>query len=229
MKRWLDQFSMPDFPPTSQARDPFGLLAIGGPVKPLWLDQAYRRGIFPWNGPNDPRCWHTPNPRAVITANSFHIPKSVKKLLKKPHRVTCNLAFTQVMQNCAAPRDKSRSTWISQEMIQSYSRLHAAGRAFSGEHWNANGELIGGFYGLMIGRAFFGESMFSHESNASKIAFATIAPLLFEQGIELIDCQMKTPHLAQFGIEMLEREKFESILKQAVSQPSLSPLISVVA
>lgn len=203
-------------------------VAIGGQVSPLWLDQAYRRGLFPWNDPKDTRQWWSPAPRAVITPQSFHLPRSLHKLLKKPHRVSCNLAFTQVMRACAAPRNGQAGTWISTEMIHSYSRLQQAGRALSIELWNAQGELVGGFYGLLIGHMLFGESMFSKESNASKIAFATAIPHLWHAGIEIIDCQMATAHLAQFGLLTLARNDFEQRLRHAIARPPIAPLPSLL-
>lgn len=222
---WLDDAGFPDFPPTRCALDePAGLLAAGGGMSPLWLDQAYRRGIFPWHDPEDVRLWWSPMPRAVITPDSFHLPRSVRKLLNKPYRLSVNLAFQRVMEHCSAPRSDDNGTWISSAMIAAYTRLHHAGRAISVEYWNASGELSGGFYGVLIGRAFFGESMFSREPNASKIAFGRAAPCLFQHGIQLIDCQMKTDHLARFGLLELERPTFEQRLQQAVQAPPIAPL-----
>lgn len=221
---WLDENGFPNFPST-QTLPPITTepLALGGRVSPLWLDQAYRRGIFPWHDPIQTRMWWSLSPRAVITPASFRLPRTVRKLLNKPQLVTCNLAFSQVMRACAQPSDRRPETWISEEMIESYSRLHQAGRALSVELWQDN-QLAGGLYGLLIGRAFFGESMFSHTSNASKIAFATVVPHLWQQGIELIDCQMHTDHLAQFGLLELTRTDFEHLLNKAVNQPSIPPL-----
>ncbi|MFT4531124.1 MAG: leucyl/phenylalanyl-tRNA--protein transferase [Oceanospirillales bacterium] len=227
---WLDDYQRPTFPDTSRAmHEPNGLLAGGGIVSPLWLDTAYRQGIFPWSDPEEERMWWTPSPRAVITPASFRIPRTVRKDLNstKAH-ITANIAFRRVMQACAEPRGFSDSkdvgTWISQDMIDAYESLHRAGRAISVEHWNANGELTGGFYGLMIGRVIFGESMFSREPNASKRAFATAAPKLFELGIELIDCQMKTEHLARFGLIELDRDDFEKQLTLNTTKPTIRAL-----
>lgn len=217
---WLEDCYFPEFPSTQLAQSsPNGLLAAGGETTPLWLDQAYRQGIFPWNSPNEQRLWWSPSPRAVILPTNFRLPRTVRKLLKKEHLVTCNLAFKQVMQACSEPRQDENGTWISTDMISHYNRLFHAGRAISVEYWSATGELAGGFYGLRIGAALFGESMFSKESNASKIAFAKAAPLLFDMGIELIDCQMHTAHLAQFGLVELERDDFEERLQNAINQP----------
>lgn len=217
---WLENCYFPEFPPTEIAQSsPNGLLAAGGEVSPIWLDQAYRQGIFPWNSPNEQRLWWSPSPRAVILPENFRIPRTIKKLLKKEHLVTCNLAFSDVMRACSAPRKGESGTWISEAMIQHYSRLFDASRAISVEYWTETGELAGGFYGLIIGSAIFGESMFSRVDNASKIAFAKAAPALFAMGVELIDCQMHTAHLAQFGLVELERPDFEQRLKPATNRP----------
>lgn len=222
---WLDDNAFPQFPPTSQAlTDPNGLLAAGGGISPLWLETAYRHGIFPWHNPDEPRLWWSPAPRAIITPDSFRIPRTVRKLLNKPHRITSNQAFRQVMEACAGPRDGASGTWINKEMIDSYTALHSTGRAISVEYWNAAGELSGGFYGVLIGRAFFGESMFSKVDNASKIAFAKAAPYLFRYGVELIDCQMRTDHLAQFGLIELDRPEFETLLNKATNAAAILPL-----
>lgn len=214
---WLEQGYFPEFPSTQLAQnEPNGLLAAGGYTTPLWLDQAYRQGIFPWNDPSSERYWWSPAPRAVILAEHFRISRTVKKLLKKEHIITANLAFEAVMRACAQPRNGFSATWISEEMIQHYTQLHHAGRALSVEYWSATGELIGGFYGVLIGQVFYGESMFSQQDNASKLAFATAAPKLFELGIQLIDCQMNTAHLAQFGLIELSRNDFEQRLKHAI-------------
>lgn len=228
---WLDETSFPAFPPTSTALDdPNGLLAAGGLVSPLWLDQAYRRGIFPWNDPEEVRLWWSPAPRAIIQPHTFRIPRSVRKAQRRQtFRVTANQAFEQVMSACARPRNYESGTWISDEMIDSYTRLNQAGRAHSFEYWNEHGQLSGGLYGLQIGAAFFGESMFSVESNASKITFAIAAPHLFKAGITLIDCQMKTDHLSQFGLTEQSRDEFEQLLKAALASKSVISVAGVLA
>ncbi|MCT7359700.1 leucyl/phenylalanyl-tRNA--protein transferase [Thalassolituus pacificus] len=214
---WLDEVLPPVFPATSKAlTEPNGLLAAGGQVSPLWADSAYRKGIFPWNDPSEARLWWSPAPRAVITPESFHLPRTVRKLLRRETlNISTNMAFDAVIQACAQPRDYESGTWISDEIIDCYSRLQRAGRAFSVECWSSDGDLCGGFYGLTIGSAVFGESMFSRRSNASKLAFATAAPVLFNAGVRLIDCQMKTDHLGQFGLIELDRTAFESALRDA--------------
>jgi len=227
---WLDEFRAPEFPDTSRAlTDPDGLLAAGGMLSPAWLDTAYRKGIFPWNDPEEARLWWTPSPRAVITADSFRVPKRLAREARNSTlRVTSNMAFTDVLDGCSAPRADSSGTWIDEEIQENYPRLHRSGRAISVECWDETGRLAGGFYGLLIGAALFGESMFTRHSGASKVAFATAAPLLFRSGLRLIDCQMKTSHLERFGVCELERSDFESILAEAIHSPDLPPLPGVL-
>lgn len=220
---WLDDTLPPFFPDTHQALDdPNGLLAAGGQVSPRWLDEAYRHGIFPWNDPDEVRLWWTPAPRAIITADSFRVPRTVRKLIRRSqeagHTISFNQAFAAVIEGCSAPRDYQQGTWIDEDILENYQRMQHAGRALSIEHWDARGELIGGCYGLLKGRVFFGESMFSRQPNASKVAFGQAAPLLFAAGIRLIDCQMHTQHLAQFGAHEVSRQSFESQLKQHSQQ-----------
>ncbi|WP_430462544.1 leucyl/phenylalanyl-tRNA--protein transferase [Thalassolituus sp. LLYu03] len=219
---WLDETSLPRFPSTGKAlSDPNGLLAAGGVVSPLWIDAAYRSGIFPWNDPDEVRLWWSPAPRAVIRPQDFRIPRSVKKAMNRSNfTVTTNLAFESVMHACAQPRDYEAGTWISDDIVETYTRLNACGRAVSVECWDGSGMLCGGFYGLTIGAAFFGESMFSRVSDASKIAFATAAPYLFDSGIEMIDCQMKTDHLGRFGLVELDRGEFEALLAKNAAKTS---------
>lgn len=213
---WLEETSTPGFPPTHLClNDPNGLLAAGGRLSPIWLDQSYRQGIFPWHSEDEPRLWWSPVPRAVITPVSFRTPRTVRKQLRKTQiRFTANMAFEEVIKACQSTRKTTdEGTWINNSMIQEYSRLSHCGRAISVECWHPNGTLVGGFYGLTIGRAFFGESMFSRNSDTSKLAFALAAPIFFEQGVDLIDCQMHTDHLARFGLEELNRDDFESKLR----------------
>lgn len=217
---WLEETDLPHFPDTKQALDdPNGLLAAGGKLSPTWLDQAYRRGIFPWNDPAEVRLWWSPAPRAVITRESFRIPRTVRKLIKRLNSpgiqstVTLNLAFDAVIDSCSEPRSYEDGTWIDDDILHAYKRMHRCGRALSIELWNEQGELAGGCYGLTKGNVFFGESMFSRQPNASKMAFALAAQKLFEAGMEIIDCQMYTDHLAQFGAREIERQEFETLLK----------------
>lgn len=227
---WLDDYSAPEFPATSRTLDePAGLLAAGGDVSPAWLDAAYRLGIFPWNDPEEVRMWWTPAPRAVITPETFRVPKRLAREVRNSTlTVTSNQAFERVVAGCASARAGSEGTWIDQELTDELPRLHRCGRAVSVECWTPDGELVGGFYGLTIGTAFFGESMFTRCAGASKIAFATAAPDLFALGIELIDCQMKTDHLARFGLIELDRPEFESALAACIAKPAIAPLPALI-
>ena len=231
---WLDEFQPPAFPSTARAlKEPNGLLAAGGLLSPAWLDAAYRKGIFPWNDPEEERLWWTPSPRAIITPQSFRVPKRLaREARNSDFRVTANVSFSNVIQGCAIPREDNSGavagTWIDDEILTVYPELNNAGRALSIECWSSDGKLVGGFYGLMIGRALFGESMFSSVSGASKAAFAFAAPILFELGIELIDCQMRTDHLARFGILEVERHEFEALLASAINAPPVPSIPGVI-
>lgn len=221
------EFEEPIFPSTHQAlAEPNGLLASGGRLSPIWLNAAYQKGIFPWNNPEEERLWWSPAPRAVITQDSFRIPRTVRKELKKSRfKFTINLASEAVIQACALPRQDDSGTWIDQDIMLEYPELIQSGRGMSVECWEPSGQLVGGFYGLLIGKAFFGESMFSRVSGASKLAFARAAPYLFDAGIEMIDCQMNTEHMARFGLLELDRDAFEALLTEATrnQQPVVLP------
>lgn len=230
MLYWMDDNRQPSFPNTRHAAiEPNGLLAAGGIITPIWLDCAYRRGIFPWNNPEEVRLWWSPAPRAIITPDRFRIPRSVKKAIRRQAPlVTCNQAFTDVIHACAAPRPYAQGTWIDDEVLSGYQRMHLAGRAISVELWGENGKLAAGFYGLIIGKVLFGESMFSLIDNGSKMAFAIAARAFFRQGYELIDCQMYTDHLAQFGAQDVSRTDFERQLRHCSKHFPLAPMPSVL-
>lgn len=228
---WLDDTQPPKFPNSRQALDdPNGLLAAGGCLTPRWLDEAYRQGIFPWNDPDEVRLWWSPAPRAVITRDSFRVSRTVRKLIKRMDKpsVTINQAFDQVIDSCAEPREYQQGTWIDEDILHHYKQLWLNGRALSIEHWNSDGNLIGGCYGVVKGAVFFGESMFSREANASKIAFAVAAPVLLKAGIQLIDCQMHTDHLAQFGATEIDRNHFEALLRHFTQQSTQLKLPAVI-
>lgn len=222
---WLNPQKSPHFPNTQTAicepADYNGLLAAGGCLNAQWLEQSYRRGIFPWFCAGEEILWWSPAPRMCILPESFRIPRTVRKLLKKSsHQTLINQDFQGVIEACAKPRGDDNAGWIHTNMIQAYCQLHTKGLAVSCELMD-NSELVGGLYGVLIGEVFFGESMFSHQSNASKLAFAQFAQYLFANGIKLIDCQMHTQHLAQFGGVMLNRDEFEPYLKYT-NKPSIS-------
>lgn len=216
---WLQEDLPPHFPDTALAQtDPNGLLAAGGLLTPAWLVAAYRRGIFPWYDDESPILWWSPAPRMILKASDFHLGRTVRKLLKKSdYKISCDLAFNEIIYQCAQPRDDQDGTWITDEMEQAYIRLHANGIGHSVECWNSKGELIGGLYGLQINGVFFGESMFSLASNASKLSFAYFAQFLFDSGIKIIDCQMHSDHMAQFGAKEIERHEFENLLNSAIN------------
>jgi leucyl/phenylalanyl-tRNA--protein transferase len=215
----LDEIE-PQFPSTQLAlEDPNGLLAVGGNLSEATLLDAYSKGIFPWFTENDPLLWWSPSPRMALRPADAHFGRSLIKLAKKrPFTVTVNRAFSQVIQACAQiPREGQDGTWITTDMIAAYQHLHRRGYAHSIECWHDR-QLVGGLYGIAIGRVFFGESMFSRMSGASKIAFASLCVQLNKWGFELIDCQVYTEHLASFGAEELERDEFERRIASAVSR-----------
>lgn len=207
-----------EFPPTRSALvEPNGLLAVGGDLCPQQLIAAYRRGIFPWFDDTQPVLWWSPDPRLVLFPDQLHISKSMRKLLqKKAFSVTTDTAFSAVMQACAQPRKDQDGTWISDQMIAAYQSLHESGYAHSVEVW-LQGELVGGLYGVHIGRVFFGESMFSRVSNASKYGFINLITSLQKQGVKLIDCQVHTSHLASLGAQEIPRTMFEQLLTKYIS------------
>lgn len=211
-----------EFPPARLA-EPNGLLAVGGDLSLARLTAAYRQGIFPWYSLGEPILWWSPSPRCVILPpqgqGGLHVPRSVKKILRAgTFTFTVNAAFDRVIRSCAAIyRPEQPGTWIIPEMIEAYIELHRAGRAHSVEAWQG-GELAGGLYGVAMGRAFFGESMFYTRANASKAAFAWLAEKLFESGCMFIDCQQETEHMLRFGAELLPRARFEALCAEAVEQ-----------
>ena len=219
MISWLSRTSY-QFPPAHQAlRDPNGLLAAGGDLSCERLLSAYRNGIFPWFNPGEPILWWSPDPRCVLYTDRLHISRSLLKRLKRDdYRVSFDEAFGVVMNGCAAPRSGSNGTWISQEMHRAYSQLHQQGHAHSVEVWR-DGELIGGLYGIAIGRMFFGESMFSRAADASKIAFAWLVEQLKIWDYPLIDCQVHNPHLVTLGAQEIARETFLQELTRIVDDP----------
>ncbi len=202
-----------DFPDVSLAlREPEGLLAVGGDLTVERILAAYRRGIFPWYSDNQPILWWSPDPRTVLFPARLKISRSLRKTLRQARfGVTMDQAFEEVIAACAAPRPGSSGTWITQEMAAAYSALHEAGWAHSVECWLDN-QLVGGLYGISIGRVFFGESMFSRSSNASKVAFAWLVRQLSVWEFGLLDCQVYSDHLASLGAEEIPRAEFVNYL-----------------
>jgi len=212
-----------EFPPTDQALvDPNGLLAGGGDLSPERLLYAYRRGIFPWYEVGQPILWWSPNPRALLFPERFHLSRSLRKLLRNcPFEVTADWDFKGVMNACAQPRTYAHGTWITPEMNTAYTELHRLGYAHSIEVWR-QGQLVGGLYGLALGRVFFGESMFSRVSNGSKVAFAHLVAQLRAWRFQLIDCQVSSSHLFSLGAEERPRADFEQMLLDWAYLPSIT-------
>ncbi|WCE09255.1 leucyl/phenylalanyl-tRNA--protein transferase [Pseudomonas sp. JBR1] len=222
MVKWLTRES-PDFPPLQQAlREPNGLLAIGGDLSAARLVSAYRHGCFPWYQDGQPLLWWSPDPRTVLFPPDLHVSRSLAKTLRKTRfSVTYDKAFAQVIQACAGPRRDADGTWITTEMQQAYGELHAQGWAHSVEVWDGD-QLVGGLYGIAMGKLFFGESMFSHADNASKIGFVTLVRDLAAWGFVMIDCQMQTAHLQSLGASSLPRERFADYLAKYLDQASMA-------
>lgn len=208
------------FPPLESAlREPNGLLAAGGDLSTQRLIDAYSRGIFPWFSPGDPILWWSPDPRMVLFPDELKVSRSLRKTLKKPdYEIRFDTAFRQVMQACAAPRKEQGGTWITPAMVSAYTELHRLGLAHSVETW-MGGKLVGGLYGIGLGRMFYGESMFSLATDASKIAFVHLVRQLERWGYGMIDCQMKTSHLASLGAHEIPRAEFSQKLTELVNFP----------
>ena len=206
------------FPPL-EAASPEGLLAVGGDLNPDRLLSAYRQGVFPWFSDGQPILWWSPDPRAILYPADLHISRSLRKSLRtQGFAVTADRAFDDVIQRCAESRNAREGTWITSGMQEAYCTLHRMGYAHSVETWQ-NGQLVGGLYGLAIGKAFFGESMFSQITDASKTALVALSVSLTAGGYHLIDCQVVSEHLNSLGAKAVPRYRFSSELKQAVETP----------
>lgn len=197
-------------------------MAVGGDLSRRRLLHAYRRGIFPWYLENEPILWWSPDPRLVLYPSEIRLSKSLKKTIRqRSFQVTADRAFAQVISECARVRtEDGQGTWIGEEMITAYRQLHAAGYAHSLEAWK-DGRLAGGLYGVSLGGCFFGESMFTRFSNASKVALAALAAHLLQRDFDLIDCQMTTAHLARFGAREIPRKAFLRQLEKSLAKPTL--------
>lgn len=209
------------FPPTSHA-EPDGLLAVGGDLSPERLVKAYQSGIFPWFSEGDPILWWTPNPRFVLFPGELHISRSTRRAMNKhPFRYTFNQRFDEVLHYCkTVPREGQNGTWITPEMASAYTALHHLGYAVSVEVWKGD-QLVGGIYGVISGRCFFGESMFSLVSNASKLGIIQWVLYLKSQNFRIIDCQMHSPHMQQLGGRHIPRSAFEEVLNMYASSPAI--------
>jgi leucyl/phenylalanyl-tRNA--protein transferase len=206
------------FPPPRLA-DPDGLLAVGGDLRPERVLLAYASGIFPWPSEGFPLLWHSPDPRFVLPASELHVPRSLAKTMRRGgFRLTMDCAFGEVIRRCAeVPRAGQDGTWITDEMVDAYIRLHELGFAHSVEAWQGD-ELRGGLYGVSLGAAFFGESMFADAPDASKVAFVALVRQLHSWGIELVDAQVHTAHLERFGARPWPRERYLEALNEALEQ-----------
>jgi leucyl/phenylalanyl-tRNA--protein transferase len=211
------------FPPVEHALDePNGLLAAGGSLSTRRLLEAYRHGIFPWFNEGDPILWWSPDPRTVLRPSRVHVSHSLKKRLRQDaFCVTIDRAFSRVLDGCAAPRANEAGTWLSPAMRRAYTALQAAGFAHSIEVW-MDGELAGGIYGVAVGRVFFGESMFTRRTDASKLAMVRLAMQLERWGCPMIDCQLETSHLVSLGAEQITRAAFVAELTTLVEQPAMA-------
>lgn len=210
---WLRAEQKPDFPSTALAMDePNGLLAVGGSLTVPWLLTAYQRGIFPWFSEDEPIMWWSPAPRMVLQPGSAHIARSLRKAYKRYHiEVRANSCFEQVIHQCSQARSAVNGVWITPAMKQAYIDLHHSGWAHSIEVY-FNGELAGGLYGVGIWPVFYGESMFSLSSNASKFAFIALSQWTLENQLALIDCQLYNDYLHSLGAQLISRESFENLL-----------------
>jgi leucyl/phenylalanyl-tRNA---protein transferase len=213
---WLGEHTDPEwFPPVEQAlREPPGLLAAGGDLEPARLLSAYERGIFPWYSAQQPILWWAPDPRMVLFPAEFKISRSLRKTLKNgPYRTTLDRAFGTTIRACAAPRRSGADTWLNPGMIESYEALHRLGFAHSVDTYRGEA-LVGGLYGVQLGRVFFGESMWSGERDASKVALARLVEECRVRDIELIDCQISSSHLESLGARDVTRSEFAALLRR---------------
>ncbi|MGJ9418240.1 leucyl/phenylalanyl-tRNA--protein transferase [Massilia sp. CMS3.1] len=228
---WLDAHT--PFPDVSEALtiDAPGLLAAGADLSPQRLLLAYQHGIFPWFSEGQPILWWSTDPRMVLYTDDFKVSDSLKKTLRRVEgsrtgggrwQVAFDKDFEAVMRACAAPRKDGPGTWISEDIIDGYTGLHALGYAHSAEVW-FDGELVGGAYGVCIGHMFYGESMFARVSDASKVALAYLVAFLRTNGVRMVDCQQETGHLASLGAAPISRSVFLQHLRAAIRQPAIGP------
>lgn len=216
---WLQPDPQSPFPALEKAlREPDGLLAAGGDLSPQRLLNAYKHGIFPWYSEGEPILWWSPDPRCVLFPDKLKISRSLRKTLKKQlFDIRFDTAFPDVMHGCAQPRPDQPGTWITYDMFRAYLDMHERGYAHSVECWQED-ELVGGLYGMAIGRVFFGESMFSRVTDASKVALVALCDHLLAHGFRLIDSQVYTAHLESLGAEMIPRREFAELVKKYTAE-----------
>ncbi len=208
------------FPPVEKAlKEPNGLLAAGGDLSPQRILEAYRHGIFPWYSEGDPILWWSPDPRMVLFPGELKVSRSLRKTVARDvYETRFDTAFADVIAACAAPRDGHAGTWIVPEMIAAYTALHELGFAHSVESWR-DGELVGGLYGMALGKVFFGESMFTRSPDASKVALVRLVERLKAEGYRVIDCQQATGHLASLGAREIPRNVFAKLVRESIQYP----------
>lgn len=207
--------------PAVELAEENGILAIGGDLSPERLIEAYSNGIFPWYSQDDPIIWWTPDPRFVLFPGEVKLSRTTKQVVRrKIFEITYDKSFITVITECQKPRKSEQSTWITGEMLDAYIKLHNSGLAHSVEAWK-DGKIAGGLYGISLGRCFFGESMFTLESNASKAAFVTLVSKLQELNFLIIDCQVYTDHLKQFGARQIPRSDFIKHIKKGLQHKTL--------
>lgn len=221
MITWLNSPLQPL--PKASSADPEGLVAVGGDLSPIRLEEAYSKGIFPWYAEDVPIMWWSPDPRMVLFPEELHVPKSLRPALNQ-NRFDFKIDgdFLEVIRRCSeAPRPGQEGTWILEEVIEAYGKWHKLGRVHSFESWK-DGKLVGGLYGVSLGGVFFGESMYTIVPDASKYAFVKAVQWLQTQGVDIIDCQMSTAHLSRFGAREIDREVFLAHLKESLprAQPN---------
>ncbi|WP_058496339.1 leucyl/phenylalanyl-tRNA--protein transferase [Legionella drozanskii] len=205
--------------PHPEQSDSQGLLAIGGDLSPERILAAYQRGIFPWFESGGPILWWSPHPRLILRPECFNLSRSLKQALKRPHSLTIDQAFATVIRSCAQAEGRINHTWITDEMCEAYTKLHEMGYAHSFEIWSEN-KLVGGLYGLSLGQAFFGESMFHYQRDASKMAMFYLCQTLASWKFDFIDCQLPTTHLQSLGAEVIARREFLKRLENTLKHPT---------
>ena len=221
---WIDPYDESGgFPDINLAmKEPNGLLAVGGNLTPKRLIDAYKKGIFPWYTEGQPILWCSPDPRSVLFPDKLNISRStIKKIRQEKYQITVDRAFKQVISQCAEPRADGNGTWLTPQMIDAYYNLHELGYAHSAECWQGD-ELVGGLYGVSIGRVFFGESMYSRNSDASKIAFIHLATQLKEWGYSMIDCQVHSKYLQSLGASVIPRQEYINLINHWTKLPALN-------